>query len=378
METAAMIFLFFLLLRSWVLLTNLLTQQWLKHRIPSEYPMVSVLIPARNEEICIGALLEGLTRQDYPAFEVLVYDDDSTDQTAVIAEGYAKKYDHFRLIASHGDPPTGWLGKNRACHNLARRATGEYLLFLDADVTVNPVFLRDIMAHALKYRLHLCSLFPVQRMCTTGERLIVPLMNRILLSLLPLVLTRISRRIALSAANGQAMLFMANTYHRFQFHQAVKEYPVEDIRIFKMMKQLRLKSHTLLSGGQVSCRMYHGFQEALQGFSKNVFAFFGNSVILAILFATSTAFGLLPVLFSGNLILVSAWLILTTWILVVVALLSRQSILWNLLMAIPQQGAFILLIIRALRYRIFGGYQWKGRVIPDRLHFFTRSPGKKL
>ncbi|MFO7722569.1 MAG: glycosyltransferase [Bacteroidales bacterium] len=365
MTIAAWVVLGILLLRSLVVMANLFTRQWLRKGSPApeKMPFISVLIPARDEEANIGNLLEQIASQDYTNYEVIVYDDESKDQTRTIVHDFTRKDPRIHLAEQAGAPPAGWLGKNWACHNLALQAQGEFFLFLDADVRVTDGFLRDIMVHSLRRRLHLCSLFPVQVMATPGEKLLVPLMNRILLTLLPLILTRISKRPSLSAANGQTMLFRAGTYRQHHFHEAVKAYPVEDIRIFRMMKHHNLRTHTMLSGGQVSCRMYKGYQEALNGFSKNVFAFFGGSPVVTILFALTTAFGWIPVLLSGDLLLLILWSFLSALIITLVSLLSRQSPLQNLLLAVGQQVAFIHLIFKALKYRIYGGFQWKGREI---------------
>lgn len=361
MEIAALAIIVILGLRALVVMVNLLTRQWLRSGTPERTPPVSVLIPARNEEKGIGNLLRQLGVQDYQSFEVIVYNDASTDNTAAVAEQIAHTYSNFKVITSHDEPPEGWLGKNHACHILAQRAQGEYLLFLDADVMIEPNFITDAISHTLKHDLQLFSLFPVQKMETNGEKMLVPLMNRILLSLLPLIFTRISRRRSLSAANGQSMLFRTDTYRKHWFHKKVKSFPVEDIRIFRMMKRLRLKSHTMLSNGQISCRMYNGFDEALKGFSKNIFEFFGGSVLFSIVFALTTSLGWIPVLLSGSSLLIFLWCSMTLWINIVVSKISRQNIFMNLLLAVPQQIAFLRLIVAAFSYRMFGGYRWKGR-----------------
>lgn len=362
-EITALAVLAILGFRALVALINLITRQQLRNGNPTSFPLVSVLIPARNEEATLPGLLEQLQLQEYPNFEVIVYDDASTDSTGSIAEKYAGKNRNYRVISSSDGPPEGWLGKNHACHLLAQNASGEYLLFLDADVRVERTFLKSIIAHSLKHKLHLCSLFPVQIMKTTGERLLVPHMNRILVSLLPLILTRISRWRSLSAANGQAMLFRADTYKKHWFHEIVRSITVEDIRIFRVMKRLRLKSHTMLSGGQISCRMYTGFNEALNGFSKNIFQFFGGSILLTLLYSFTTILGWLPVLLTGSPAIITTWGILSLWAIIIVSALSHQSFISNLTLAVPQQIALLTLIIKALQFRFRGGYRWKGREV---------------
>lgn len=363
MEILALIVLSILCLRTLVAAINFITGQWLPSGEPEKYPFVSVIIPARNEERNIGNILDDLSKQNYPSFEVIVYDDASTDKTAETASGFSSLFKCFNLIQAESAPPDGWFGKNYACYVPAQKAKGDYLLFIDADVSVSPWFLKDMVTFSQKHKLHLLSIFPVQIMKTEGEKLLVPLMNRVLLSLLPLILTRISRRVSLSAANGQVMFFNAETYKKYQFHSLVRSEIVDDIAIFRALKRLRLKSQTLLSNGQVSCRMYNSFATALNGFSKNVFSFFGGSVMMAVLYAATSALGWIPVVLSGNMLFLLIWLIMTLTLILATSALSRQSFLSNLLYSIPQQISFLILIAVAFRYKIKGGYQWKSRNI---------------
>ena len=123
--------------------------------------LVSVLIPARNEEQNILKLLKDLSVQDYHNYEVLVFDDQSTDHTADIVTSFAEKNKKVRLINSKG-LPNGWLGKNNACHSLAMKAKGDYLLFLDADVRIMHNIIERTVGFANKKSLSLVSIFPKQ------------------------------------------------------------------------------------------------------------------------------------------------------------------------------------------------------------------------
>ena len=352
----------FLGLRLLVVLTNLFTRQWLHPGQPKDSVLVSVLIPARNEERNIGTLLESLGRQDYPNLEILVYDDLSTDQTASQVEDRALKDPRIRLLPGK-DLPKGWLGKNHACHQLAREAKGDYLLFMDADVTAGPKLISQALAHLQKHKLSLLSIFPQQVMHTLGERLTVPLMNWILVTLLPLLFTRISSWTSFSAANGQFMLFNGRSYRRHHFHQMVRNQKVEDIIIFRKLKKLGLRGHTILSNGQVKCRMYNGFGEAVQGFSKNVFEFFGDSILLTVFMALLTTFGFLPVYLALGPDFALAWLAGVILLRALAASVSRQNVLLTILLFPFQQLAFFWVIVQAIRNRIRGKGSWKGRAV---------------
>lgn len=113
---------------------------------PNPTKRVSVLIPARNEEKNIGNLLSDLSEMENEVHEIIVYDDLSTDNTAEIVRQFAEKNNKLKLLVGK-QIPSGWLGKNHACHRLALIAKGDYFLFIDADVRI----CTKTVARALKY-----------------------------------------------------------------------------------------------------------------------------------------------------------------------------------------------------------------------------------
>lgn len=327
-------------------------------------PLLSVLIPVRNEERTAGLLLDDLINQDYTDFEILVYDDLSEDKTRQIIAGYEQKDSRIKLLEGT-TLPSGWLGKNHACHQLARTATGEYLLFLDADVRVKPSLIRNSLAHMRRNRLDLFSLFPRQVMITFGEKITVPVMNWVLVGLLPLILTRIPGWPSFSAANGQFMLFRSDVYHRYKFHKQLSEKMVEDIGIFRLMKKKGLRTHTTLSNGDITCRMYGSWGEAIEGFSKNVLEYFGGHTILAILFSFITITGFIPVVLYLSWFFSLIFFIILALHIIIISFLSRQSPLQNLILAPLQQLSFCFMIYTAIRHKAHHKLFWKGRNVYD-------------
>ena len=178
MTTLAYIVVGFGLLRLVIATLNLLLQEKLPRPKSGEsLPSLSVLIPARNEAHNIEALLSDLTHVESESLlEIIVCDDASEDSTVELVDTWMQRDSRIRLIYSSG-PPSGWLGKNHACHLLSREARGEYLLFLDADVRLRPAFIERALSYATTYRLSLLSLFPRQRMQTWAERVSVPNMH---------------------------------------------------------------------------------------------------------------------------------------------------------------------------------------------------------
>jgi glycosyltransferase involved in cell wall biosynthesis len=323
---------------------------------------ISVLIPARNEEHNIGSLLNDLRKQSYRNLEIIVFDDDSADFTAEIVKQAAAEDPRIRLIESEG-LEEGWLGKNRACHLLAIEARGTYLLFLDADVRIGKNFISEALAGAVKRKTGLLSIFPRQVMLSPGEWSTVPVMNYILLTLLPLILVRKSKFSSFSAANGQFMLFDAAVYRKYLPHSHFRDQKVEDIAIIRYLKQEAIPVACLASEAGISCRMYSTFGEAVHGFSKNIVMFFGGSPVMAILFWSITTLGFIPVLAAISPALIAAYFIAIILIRILVSLTSRQSIGRNLLYLIPQQLSMGLMIYHSIRNSIRKQYTWKGRNI---------------
>jgi glycosyltransferase involved in cell wall biosynthesis len=352
----------FTLIQLIVALVNLVCFQQPKSGICNFNGLVSVLIPARNEESNIANILTDLRKQNYQNIEIIVFNDLSTDRTEEIIAQIAKNDKRIQLINSEG-LPEGWLGKNYACHSLSQMAKGEYLLFLDADVRVKDGIITNSIALAEKYKTGLLSIFPKQKMESLGEYLTVPVMNSILLTLLPLVLVLKSKFSSMAAANGQFMLFERAKYFEFMPHEKFKSNKVEDIEIARFFKQKNIPVVCMLGDYTIECRMYNGFNEAVNGFSKNVINFFGNSFLAAILFWVITTFGFLAVLSTLSMCLFFFYLSIIFVTKVIVSFISKQNIALNILLLIAQQLILGWLIYKALIYKFNKQLKWKGRSI---------------
>lgn len=361
MKIAAYIIFSFGVLRLLVSFINLVFREKPVKGILTVNPLVSVLIPARNEESNIGNILDDLAFQKYENVEILVYDDMSDDGTAEIVMKHIEKDKRIRLIKS-GGLPDGWTGKNYACHSLAQEAKGEWLLFIDADVRISGEIISGMISFAVKHKLALISIFPKQIMITTGEKISVPVMNYILLSLLPLVFVRkVMRFPSLSAANGQFMFYNSEIYRMVSPHRTLRNQRVEDIAGARMLKRMRFRIACLTGDDSVKCRMYPNFREAVAGFSKNIIAYFGNSFIAAVLFWIVTAFGFVPVLLYLDMWLAILYIGMGLMIRIFVSAASEQNIVRNLVFAIPQQLAAGYFILKAFVSSLKGNYVWKGR-----------------
>ncbi|MDD4690554.1 MAG: glycosyltransferase family 2 protein [Eubacteriales bacterium] len=353
----------FALLQLFVALMNFL----FKERLPltnasEELPSLSLLIPARNEEENIGHLLGDLINISDRIKEVIVCDDKSTDNTASIVKEFAQRDVRIRLIAGN-DLPDDWNGKSYACYQLALEADSDYLLFLDADVRVGEGVINRSVKYMDRYRCSMLSVFPTQEMHSLGEKITVPNMQIILLSLLPLPLVRLAWFPSLSAANGQFMMFRRDTYKELDPHRKFRKSRAEDIEISRYMKRKHKRVSCITGVKGIRCRMYHSMRDAVEGFSKNVIYFFGNSLSGAIIYWLVTTLGFVVLLADGRIEALLIWLAATLLTRIFVSITTVMRVLDNLLLFVPQQlmlGKFIVRSILNSRNKTF---RWKGRSI---------------
>jgi cellulose synthase/poly-beta-1,6-N-acetylglucosamine synthase-like glycosyltransferase len=350
----------FTILQFLVALANIIFYPGLpKGKIDSE-PLVSVLIPARNEENNIGTILNDLKNQHYQNIEIIVFNDLSTDKTEEMINASAKLDNRIKLINSNR-LPEGWLGKVFGCYSLAQIAKGDYFLFLDADVRVSGDIISNSVSFMNKKKLGLISIFPKQILKSFGEKITVPNMNYILLTLLPLIFVRKSKFQSFAAANGQFMFFDAKLYKEKQPHEKMKNNKVEDIAIARYYKQNKIKISCLVGNKTMECRMYNCFSEATNGFSKNVTAFFGNSFIVSVIFWLLTTFGFLFILLNLPITLFIIFIFVFFATRIFVSIVSKQNIFENLILIVPQQLSLGIFIYKGFINRFIKDYQWKGR-----------------
>jgi chlorobactene glucosyltransferase len=234
-------------------------------------PLISVLIPARNEENNIRKCIESLQRQDYPNFEILVMDDNSDDDTNAIVSAMAARDSRIRLF--QGDPlPDDWAGKPFACQQLARKARGAYLLFVDADTTHAPHMLRSVLDLAIEKNTGMLSGFNHQIADTFVQKVTMPVFYFIILGWAPLWLIQRSRKLMPSVAIGQFLFFTRDAYWKMGGHQAVKNRIVEDIWLGVEVTRHGGKHLAADLSNEVSCHMYHNTREIWEGLGKSIYA----------------------------------------------------------------------------------------------------------
>jgi glycosyltransferase involved in cell wall biosynthesis len=360
--TALLVTFIFLILRFTVTLFNFLSNPKLP-RIGKHYQdKISILIPARNEADDILTLLQSIAQQSYQNYEVIVLDDNSTDNTFVICEEFVNTHKHFRIIK--GKPlPAGWLGKNYACYQLAQQAKGAYLMFLDADEKIENGLINSAI-HRMNLRgLSLLSLFTNQTMVTTGEKVVVPLMHYILLNLLPLRLVYLVRSASVAAASGQFMLFNAADYHKYQWHQLVKNKVVEDVEIMKMVKASKLNGEALLANGMISCRMYKGYNESIDGFGKNFLAAFNYNVFGFLIYLILIMGGPIVVIMTMNPNFIAMMASLVMLSRIMISLSAGQNAWLNVFLHPIQMLSLLLIGFTSIQKHLTKTTVWKDRKI---------------
>lgn len=271
------------------------------HLAPRAFPRLSVLLPARNEEVNIRRCVASLLAQDYSNFEILVLDDQSTDRTRAILSEMA--LGESRLTVVDGSSlPAGWTGKNWACAQLVERAAGELLFFTDADTWHQPHALRAMVTALEGERADLVSGFPRQELGTWGERFTVPFIGLVFFCLVPCVLAYRLKVPALSSAIGQVLLFRRRSYEQVGGHAAVRGSITEDLVLARRVKAHGFRWRLMDAAGIVSCRMYRGGSQAHSGLAKSLFAAF-DCRLVPYLFAWLW----LAVVFLGPLALTCLW-----------------------------------------------------------------------
>lgn len=257
-------------------------------------PLVSVLVPARNEASRIGPCIGSLLRLDYPATEVIVVDDGSTDGTADVVREAATGDPRVRVVPA-GALPAGWGGKNHALWRGQAEAKGDWLLFTDADTVHHPRSLRRAMGRMRAEGADLLSLTGRQRAVSLPERLVQPFVFEFLARRYPLAAVNdpADHR---AAANGQYLLVSRPLYDAIGGHEAVRGEMLEDVALASRAKGQGARIRFLATPDLLEVRMYDGARALLEGWTKNLADLAGGTAGAAAEGLRFLVRGLLPIL----------------------------------------------------------------------------------
>lgn len=229
---------------------------------------VSILIPARDEAGGIVECIKMALASRHVDAEVVVLDDHSTDNTAEVVKQFSQSDSRVRYV--HGALlPTGWNGKQYACKQLADVASHERLLFLDADVRLQPHAVRALIARQDATNVALLSAFPHQETGTVLEKLIIPMMHFILLGFLPLARMRASTQPSYAAGCGQLFMTQRQWYRQAGTHQAIRESRHDGLKLPRVYRVAGLMTDVVDGTNLADCRMYRSAGEVVRGVLKN-------------------------------------------------------------------------------------------------------------
>ncbi|MDB5351085.1 MAG: glycosyl transferase [Planctomycetota bacterium] len=240
-------------------------------------PLVSAIIPAKDEQGTLGDCLRSVQTQNYPNLEIVVVDDRSSDGTAEIARRAAQSDPRVRLISIH-QLPDGWTGKTHALHVASAESKGEWFWFLDADTRHAPESLSVMMEYARANKAVMASLVPEMRCESFWEKVIQPLAGIVLMRSFPLF--RVNNDAdTLAFANGQYILIRQDAYLASGGHEAVRDRFVEDIYLAKRVKALGLPIRVAMSTEISSTRMYTNLAQIIRGWSRILYDALGRRAL---------------------------------------------------------------------------------------------------
>ncbi len=232
-------------------------------------PLISICVPARNEERNIRRCVESLLAQTYPNFEIIVLEDRSTDSTAQILDELSKGDARLKIISGN-ELPLGWAGKPHALAQASAIAQGEWLCFVDADTFAAPEALSAVYTNALKSEADLFTIFTHQEMETFWERTILPLvMTALSAGFSPRKVNDPDTDIAI--ANGQFIFIKHSVYDAIGGHAVIKNSIVEDKDLAVLTKSSGYKLIVTDGSNYVRTRMYTSLPEMWEGWTKNIY-----------------------------------------------------------------------------------------------------------
>ena len=249
---------------------------------PAELMELTVIVPARNEEECLGACLQSLVAQSEEIFtlgrdwELIVVDDHSSDRTSGIARSFAGV---TVMLADELKP--GWTGKANAVWTAARKTRGRWLLFTDADTLHEPGNLHRAMHEAERHKVGMLSYSPRQIVSGLAQRTLMPLVfSELALAYPPAKVSDPNTRLA--AANGQFLLVEREAYRKLGGHAAVADRVLEDVELAFLAKRRKIGLRFRYAADAVATRMYRTTAAMMEGWTKNLALLFNNALAMAL------------------------------------------------------------------------------------------------
>ena len=269
-------------------------------------PLVSILIPCRNEQEHIAACLDSILKQKYSHLQILILDDHSEDESANILSRYANEYDNVTIIQG-SSLPEGWTGKNWACHQLYVASRGDVLLYCDADTQIGRDLIQDAVAELENRALGFVSIFPQRKSTNVFDRWIWSFTSWVIASWVPLWLAYQTRLGVLAVGFGQFLMLRRNAYESIGGYEALRGNSLDDFEIARRIQAAGIDWRVYSSGGRLTTAGYRSTKDAIEGYGKSIF----------------------PVLGRNGLTLFLAWLLLAnvTWTPVILLTLEALQLI---------------------------------------------------
>ena len=364
-----------LLIAFFTIVTGITNFLWLK-KIPTKKnipksKLVSILIPARNEADVIESTIKSIINQSYQNYELIILDDNSSDTTESIIQKYAKSNPKIELINGLS-LPEGWLGKNWACHQLSKKAEGEYILFIDADTNLDKFILEDSVIALQKEKIDLLSLVPGRDTKLIADHAMKKIISWFIVCWLPMKLAIKLNAPFLSATFGQFMLFKKSSFNDIGGFEAIKDNPVDDFQLGRNIKKNLFKWMLYDAAFRITTRTYNTNKDLISGYSKNIFPAVGYSIsIFVVIFLILISFVLgstIPIILFALGILQNQQLILLCISLLILLFISWGIVTIRFKYSIFTPFSFPLLIslilllaLRSFIDNVFYSSTWKGR-----------------
>jgi len=340
-------------------------------------PVVSVIVPARNEEACLASCLESLVSQRGIDFEIIVVDDASTDRTGEIAKSFAGTSHAGAALEGRPAlvvipaPPLAddWTGKNNAMSAGAKitHTKAKWLLFTDADTVHKAGSLARAVAEAEQHGAALLSYSPEQEVRSLWERAVMPVIFAELAATYPPKKVNDAAS-PIAAANGQYLLISREVYDAVGGHTKIADDLLEDVALARLVKSSGRKIFFRYGGDAVRTRMYRSWSQIKEGWTKNLAVLFKHPVRRALILLASWALAWFTFILGVTVAASGKWSV-TYYILPMFFLYGRIArghfgpAATSIAIALGMPGAAYL-ILRSAQMHNNGGVNWKGRVYP--------------
>jgi chlorobactene glucosyltransferase len=335
-------------------------------------PRVSIVIPARNEERDVEAAVRSHREQDYPTLEIVVVEDRSTDATAAILERLARE-DSRITVVSGAEPPAGWLGKPHALSQGVAAASGEWVLFADADVRYDPRALSQAMAYAQARGLDFLVLLPRIEARGFWENVLMPYLLMAVFQA-PAFLANRPRPRWIAGGGGAGNLIRRSAYDAIGGHATLRDSVVDDVRLGYVVKAAGFAFGMVRAEDRVAVRMYRGLRQILDGFTKNIAYVYQGATGLGLLLLTVATLGaallpgatLLAVLFGLRIPGVDLALALAGYASAVLARIVLASVMsdprWPAVTHPIMAAVWFGMLVRSMYHRfVRRRLKWRGR-----------------